>query len=825
MQQLRQHTFGCGHCALCVAAKSVFALFAGFLTLALTFASTLILSSVLFTSPAFAQVNAENSGSAASAQTAATTQNASNKTAGQSDSAATANAGNTSEKANAALATNSASTSKNAGSAAASGASSTAQNAANNGAANAGQEAANNSNSQANPKTFSITYIVDGKSATTDGVAGTIKLATLESKTVNGVSYTFLGWKLEDGTLLKGGTDFEMTKDVTLTAEWKVESANGSTSIDTITDQDSSNSAINGENPGQGDLPETDNGNKGPDAPDYVVLPNEGESNSQVNDGNSSSNSQVTNTTPPQNQGGTATSPGNSGTTLPNSSGSSVSSSNNSNSSSAKDLTASPNAPPVNAPKNSSISAASESNKANLAAQATPTENPFSATLKNVFWSWDPVSGTLTIGNIGTNTATINIGAFTASTLPWLTAADGAAPQAIKHIVTKQNAYTGQKFFNTVLTEPTHRDTSISTSFYAVSGSKKADTPFVSGKTVGDVLDQIFKFRNSTTVTYSANYWAGFDIIEEESADPNKVTITYDGNKPAAATGTVSGVPANGSGSKDGNTPFTVSSDVPTLAGYKFNGWNTQANGGGTSYAAGATIPGASITGDITLYAQWIQQLSITFNANGTGVTGLPSTITVDYNAATSIPSSAPTRANFTFKGWNTAANGSGTAYTAGQSIAHLTTNLPLYAQWEAYPVVTYNANSGTGAPSADTVAPGVYNIKTGTPTRTGYVFGGWTPTQNSTANGLYSYNATISGSQRSMNVTSNVTLYALWNPVVTYSAGTAPAGAKDTITNMPSTTTYTVTYNGTHTVLTTPTPHPFGLHLRRLGEEHCSHY
>lgn len=367
--------------------------------------------------------------------------------------------------------------------------------------------------------------------------------------------------------------------------------------------------------------------------------------------------------------------------------------------------------------------------------------------------------------------------------------------------------YTGQKFFNTVLTEPTHRDTSISTSFYAVSGSKKADTPFVSGKTVGDVLDQIFKFRNSTTVTYSANYWAGFDIIEEESADPNKVTITYDGNKPAAATGTVSGVPANGSGSKDGNTPFTVSSDVPTLAGYKFNGWNTQANGGGTSYAAGATIPGASITGDFTLYAQWIQQLSITFNANGTGVTGLPSTITVDYNAATSIPSSAPTRANFTFKGWNTAANGSGTAYTAGQSIAHLTTNLPLYAQWEAYPVVTYNANSGTGAPSADTVAPGVYNIKTGTPTRTGYVFGGWTPTQNSTANGLYSYNATISGSQRSMNVTSNVTLYALWNPVVTYSTGTLPAGAKDTIANMPSTTTYTVTYNGTHTVLTTPTP------------------
>lgn len=340
---------------------------------------------------------------------------------------------------------------------------------------------------------------------------------------------------------------------------------------------------------------------------------------------------------------------------------------------------------------------------------------------------------------------------------------------------------------------------------------KAEDFASAAGITFGDIFNKLQNYRGSTddasAFTDLYPIPLGKYLVEKERADENAITVTYDGNKPAAATGTVSGVPSNGSGSKDGNTDFTVSSDIPTLAGYKFKEWNTAADGGGTSYAAGATIPGASIKGDITLYAQWIQQLSITFNANGTGVTGLPSTITVDYNAATAIPSSAPTRTNFTFKGWNTAANGSGTSYTAGQSIAHLTTNLPLYAQWEAYPVVTYNANSGTGAPSADTVAPGVYNIKTGTPTRTGYVFGGWTPTQNSTANGLYSYNATISGSQRSMNVTSNVTLWALWNPVVTYSAGTAPAGAKDTITNMPSTTTYTVDYNGTHTVLTTPIP------------------
>lgn len=430
---------------------------------------------------------------------------------------------------------------------------------------------------------------------------------------------------------------------------------------------------------------------------------------------------------------------------------------------------------------------------------------------------WKKLSGSLN---------TLNDNAYKNGWYTKITAYPILTPQEITHLMfqnkvqTKtQTGYIGDKV---VLPSPT--DSSKKYDWYISTNSgisqdlidkkmfiKAEDFASAAGITFGDIFNKLQNYRGSTddasAFTDLYPIPLGKYLVEKERADENAITVTYDGNKPAAATGTVSGVPSNGSGSKDGNTDFTVSSDIPTLAGYKFKEWNTAADGGGTSYAAGATIPGASIKGDITLYAQWIQQLSITFNANGTGVTGLPSTITVDYNAATAIPSSAPTRTNFTFKGWNTAANGSGTSYTAGQSIAHLTTNLPLYAQWEAYPVVTYNANSGTGAPSADTVAPGVYNIKTGTPTRTGYVFGGWTPTQNSTANGLYSYNATISGSQRSMNVTSNVTLWALWNPVVTYSAGTAPAGAKDTITNMPSTTTYTVDYNGTHTVLTTPIP------------------
>ena len=373
-----------------------------------------------------------------------------------------------------------------------------------------------------------------------------------------------------------------------------------------------------------------------------------------------------------------------------------------------------------------------------------------------------------------------------------------------------QMGYMGDK-----ITPPASSDSSKNFVWYVSRNSGVTDDDIANKRyfepsatvTAGDLLNILFNFRGTSgnANSYTGLYPTvpGIYIVEYELADPNAITVTYDGNKPAAATTNVAGVPANGSGSK--NTAFTINATAPTLTGYKFDGWLIQ--GTSNKYGAGATIPAAQVTGNLTLLAQWIQQVSITFNGNGTGVSGLPPTVTVDYNAATSIPTATPTRTNYTFSGWNTAANGTGTAYSAGQAIAHLTANLPLYAQWTAYPVVTYNANGGSNAPASDTVAPGVYNIKNGTPSRSGYAFGGWTTAANNTTGGVFSYNATITGSQRSMNVTSNTTLYALWNPIITYSAGTAPAGAKDSITNMPSTLTYTVNYNGTHTVLTTPTP------------------
>ena len=61
-----------------------------------------------------------------------------------------------------------------------------------------------------------------------------------------------------------------------------------------------------------------------------------------------------------------------------------------------------------------------------------------------------------------------------------------------------------------------------------------------------------------------------------------------------------------------------LTTTVPTRTGYQFTGWNTQANGTGTSYASGAYI---SVTADTVLYAQWTPLYSILNSASNANIT------------------------------------------------------------------------------------------------------------------------------------------------------------------------------------------------------------
>ena len=87
----------------------------------------------------------------------------------------------------------------------------------------------------------------------------------------------------------------------------------------------------------------------------------------------------------------------------------------------------------------------------------------------------------------------------------------------------------------------------------------------------------------------------------------------------------------------------------------------------------------SSCSAKITIPA--LAPATITFNANdGSGT--VPSAISTYVGVANTIPSNSLTRTGYTFNGWNTASDGSGTAYATGSTITP-TGDVTLYAQWQ----------------------------------------------------------------------------------------------------------------------------------------------
>lgn len=150
--------------------------------------------------------------------------------------------------------------------------------------------------------------------------------------------------------------------------------------------------------------------------------------------------------------------------------------------------------------------------------------------------------------------------------------------------------------------------------------------------------------------------------------------------------------------------------------------------------------------------------VSIAFNANGG--TGTMASESQQFGAIAALTPNAFTYVGYTFTGWNTRANGSGTAFVDGATLK-FEANAILYAQWTVTSsittaTITFNANGGTG-----TMAPEIVNVNAATAltansfTRSGYTFSGW----NTTASGggmSYSNGASYS-------FVASTTLYAQW--------------------------------------------------------------
>ena len=131
--------------------------------------------------------------------------------------------------------------------------------------------------------------------------------------------------------------------------------------------------------------------------------------------------------------------------------------------------------------------------------------------------------------------------------------------------------------------------------------------------------------------------------------------------------------------------------------GYRCSGWNTKADGTGTDYAFGQTITASE---DLTLYAQWAELIpgSIVFNANGGNGTMADQTFAVvqGQNIDLNINACSFTRLGYTFTGWNTKSDGSGTAFTDRQAIT-VSESVVLFAQWEVHDPATITLDSNSG--------------------------------------------------------------------------------------------------------------------------------
>ena len=267
-----------------------------------------------------------------------------------------------------------------------------------------------------------------------------------------------------------------------------------------------------------------------------------------------------------------------------------------------------------------------------------------------------------------------------------------------------------------------------------------------------------------------------YDRYGKNKASGETTLSVYEGYTVSFSANGGTGAPA--SQTKKSNGPLTLTTEKPQPKSYtiyyygnggtvseskktvtaEFKHWNTSASGSGTSYASGGIYDKNSA---VTLYAIW--QASA-----GTLLT--------------------PTRDGYVFDGWYTSSSG-GTKVTADTEITKTTF---LYAHWTKIGstfTVTYNANGGTGAPSATTKKEGISVALSTTVPKKSYTVtfdanGGTVSPAKATVNAAFKkWNTSVNGTGTSYKKgdsytrDASVTLYAQWtNP----KAGSLPTPTRD---------------------------------------------
>lgn len=203
---------------------------------------------------------------------------------------------------------------------------------------------------------------------------------------------------------------------------------------------------------------------------------------------------------------------------------------------------------------------------------------------------------------------------------------------------------------------------------------------------------------------------------------PGEAGLTYDGN---GATGGKTD-PQNGVTDQKVN----VRQNGFTRDGYTFVRWDTQADCKGNAVKPNSEW---TLRGSSTLYACWAGNVQ-TLTYHGNGATG-GNTAAQSGKTGDELTTNANgfTRDGYTFVRWDTAKDGSGTAYGEGKNGVGRYTMKPagndLYAIWQANPAsIQYRDDYGATGSTPDTTGVTGQNVTIARNgfTRPGYTFTGW---------------------------------------------------------------------------------------------------
>ena len=155
--------------------------------------------------------------------------------------------------------------------------------------------------------------------------------------------------------------------------------------------------------------------------------------------------------------------------------------------------------------------------------------------------------------------------------------------------------------------------------------------------------------EDGKSVSFETSTFSPFALVYEKDGTTPPVTqytVTYDAN---GGRGTMASQTVNAGDS------VTIRSNAFTRSNYAFDGWNTRADGRGTSYGPGDSL---TVNGNITLYAQWDytgggdynpKDATLRFNSRGgTEFDDIVRDDPFEYNPYNKIPS----RPGYRFTGW-----------------------------------------------------------------------------------------------------------------------------------------------------------------------------